>query len=154
VEGMIAFRKGYQGDMWLEIMIVKGINDDERQVAEIAAAVQKIRPDRVQLNTVTRPPSEGFACPAERARLEEIASFLGRKAEVVGKVSPLRKVPFGAPEREAVRQCIKRRPCTIEDVSVALGANYVETSKVLSELAAGGDAIVERHGGNIYYYAS
>lgn len=153
VEGMVSFREGYQGKVWLEVMMVRGINDGERQVAEIAGVIDRIGPDLVQLNTVARPPSEGFALPAEKARLEEIASFLGEKAVVVGEVHKDAGTRSGGPDREAVRQCIRRRPCTIEDVSAALGVNYVETSKVLAEMVAEGYAGVERHDGRVYYSA-
>lgn len=79
VEGMVSFRADFQGDMWLEIMMVKGINDDEQKVAEIAEALERIRPDRIQLNTVDRPPSEEFARPVEKSRLQEVACSWERR---------------------------------------------------------------------------
>ncbi len=54
---------------------------------------------------------------------------------------------------DAVLRCIARRYCTLADVPAALGADFVETSKVMAEIEKKGDRVVERRGGDIYYRA-
>lgn len=151
VDGMVSFRESFPGEIWLEVMVVRGFNDDERQLADIAAAVDRIGPQRIQLNTVARPPSEEYALAVGGERMQEIASLLGEKAAVVGGIHRSGKASSGAAGREEVLNCIRRRPCTIEDVSNALGINSVEASKLLAELAAEGTAVVEHHGRDVYY---
>lgn len=80
IEGMVEFRKiypirspakdtmagspniksgltsnGASGQIWLEIMLVEGINDNQDELNALKTAVEKIEPDKVQLNTPVRP---------------------------------------------------------------------------------------------------
>ena len=54
IQGLKDFRKEFRGEIWLEVMLVKGINDHEAEL--IARAAQSTEPDRIQLNTVVRHP--------------------------------------------------------------------------------------------------
>ena len=56
IEGLRLFRKEFSGEIWLEVMLVKDVNDHEAEM--IANAANSINPDRIQLNTVIRPPAE------------------------------------------------------------------------------------------------
>ena len=56
IQGLKDFRKEFRGEIWLEVMLVKGINDHEAEL--IARAAQSTEPDRIQLNTVVRHPAE------------------------------------------------------------------------------------------------
>jgi len=53
VDGLIAFRKEYQGLLWVEVMLVRGLNDSEEALREIVAALERIRPDEVHINLPT-----------------------------------------------------------------------------------------------------
>lgn len=57
-DGLIAFSKEYAGQLWLEIMLMAGINDDEESLKKFALALTKIKYDRLYLNTPVRPPAE------------------------------------------------------------------------------------------------
>ncbi|MBN2601843.1 MAG: radical SAM protein [Candidatus Marinimicrobia bacterium] len=71
--GMIEFRKNYTGQIWLEIMLIKGLNDSDRQLAILKDSVQNVSPDRVYVMTPIRPPAEDWVmCPdQERTRYAE-----------------------------------------------------------------------------------
>lgn len=71
IEGLREFRNEFSGEIWLEVMLVKDVNDTEAE--QIARAVQLIGPDRVQLNTVVRPPAE----PVLPMDESEMMSILG-----------------------------------------------------------------------------
>lgn len=72
VEGLIAFRGAFNGQIWLEVMLLGGISDDDASVDAIARLAERIRPDKVQINSVCRPPAETYALPVPAARLLEI----------------------------------------------------------------------------------
>jgi len=76
IEGLIDLRREYKGQIWLEIFIVPGINDHLEEIELIKAAVQKIKPDKVQLNSLDRPGIEEWVEPAIYLALEEIKSIL------------------------------------------------------------------------------
>jgi len=61
IEGLVELRKIYQGQIWLEILFCKGINDDENELQQMKRAVDRIQPNRIHINTVVRPPTEAWA---------------------------------------------------------------------------------------------
>jgi len=68
IEGLVALREEFEGEIWLEVMLVKGLNDFE--VHKIAQAAKRIRPDKIQLNTVVRPPAE-LVLPLDSKGMDE-----------------------------------------------------------------------------------
>ena len=51
ITGLIQLRKEFKGKIWLEVMLVKGINDSFAQARKLKTIIQKINPDKIQLNT-------------------------------------------------------------------------------------------------------
>jgi wyosine [tRNA(Phe)-imidazoG37] synthetase (radical SAM superfamily) len=83
VAGLIQFRRQYRGQIWLEILFCRGVNDSREEVEKMRAVIERIEPDRIQLNTPVRPPAEDFAFPLTLAQLEEIRGRFGDKAEII-----------------------------------------------------------------------
>jgi wyosine [tRNA(Phe)-imidazoG37] synthetase (radical SAM superfamily) len=83
VEGLVAFRREFTGQYWLEVFLLGGRAPIEDHVKQIAAWVKRIGPDRVQLNTASRPPAEEFAVAVPQARLTELARLFSPEAEVM-----------------------------------------------------------------------
>jgi len=153
ITGLIAFRESFHNKIWLEVLLLEGMTSGESQVREIAEWVRLIRPDRVQLNTVVRPPSEPFALPVSRERLESLANLFEPHAEVVaGYVGD--NVENGAsPDATRVLELIERRPCPASEIAAALGLRVVEVSKLLEHLMASNRVVEKRLAGNRFYTA-
>jgi wyosine [tRNA(Phe)-imidazoG37] synthetase (radical SAM superfamily) len=83
IAGLAAFRREFKGRIWLEIMLVRGVNDGPGHLRKLKAAAALIRPDRIQLNTVVRPPAERRARPLGPEELERIRDFFGEGAEII-----------------------------------------------------------------------
>lgn len=78
VEGLVAFRAMFSGQIWLEILFVKGINDSPSEVLAMRQAIARICPDKVQLNTVVRAPAYKVGTePLSVETLQAIADVLG-----------------------------------------------------------------------------
>lgn len=138
IEGLAAFRTEYRGKLLLEIFIVPGINDGEDEIGRIKKALPRIRPDRIQLNTLDRPGTERGLRPASRRELEAIASLLaGFEVEIVG-APPGRERPgpagSGAGTREDLLATIGRRPSTVDELMNALGLGRGEVEEMLCGL--------------------
>ena len=84
VEGLKEFRREFKGKFWLEIMFAKGYNDSEDQIRRMKEVMKEIQPDKIQLNTVTRPPSEHGVEPVSETRLKEICAVFGERCEIIG----------------------------------------------------------------------
>lgn len=83
INGLVSLRKEFSGEIWLEIMLVKGVNDDSRHIKKLKIAVDKINPDKVQLNSPVRTTSLPGVLPLDKKNLEKIKQTFGRKAEII-----------------------------------------------------------------------
>ena len=152
VEGMAGFREAFSGQIWLEVMLLDGITGTDQQVARLAALAERIAPDRIQLNTVVRPPAESAARPVAPERLATLASVFTPCAEVIAGVPALQ------PDQEAtaadVLTLIARRPCTVADVAAGLGIHQNAALKALTALVELGEAARRDHEGGVFYAAA
>jgi wyosine [tRNA(Phe)-imidazoG37] synthetase (radical SAM superfamily) len=83
IEGLVALRKEFRGLIWLEVMLVAGINDGLKHIEELKKAILRINPDKIQLNSPVRYTAEKNIFPVEKAKLEKIKEILGGKAEII-----------------------------------------------------------------------
>ncbi len=151
IQGLIQFRHEYRGQIWLEIMLVAGINDSEDHIRELQAVTEAIKPDRVQLNTVVRPPAEGFAHALTQEKLEEIREAFGPRAEIIANFSDLPRRAGDESAEDAIFDLIKRRPATLTDLANALGLHRNELIKHLNLLKEKERIRVVYHKGRKYY---
>ncbi len=154
VEGLIAFRGEFTGQYWLEVFLLGGYTAMEADVKKIAAWVRRIRPDRVQLNTVARPPAEEFALSVAPEELARLAGRFSPRAEVVAEQPSRLNHKSRKLDARAVLDLLRRRPCTAGDVARGLGVNRLEILKRLEPLVARGEIETSRHEGEVYYRAS
>ncbi len=141
VENLAKFQKDFLGQMWLEIFLAAGVNDTDAELAKLMIAVKKIAPDRVQLNTLDRPGTESWVQPVEYERLLEIASWdWGAPVDVPTRGQKPSEVDFlDADLVEQIKQTVKRRPCTIQELAKILGANLHLVGKEVARLEDEGE---------------
>jgi len=60
IQGYIDFRKEFSGKFWIEIMLMKGINDSKEELLKIKNKLDLIKPDRIDVNVPIRPPAESW----------------------------------------------------------------------------------------------
>lgn len=154
IEGLAAFTEEFGGEVWLEILLVEGVNDSEADIAALVLAVARIRPDRIQLSTVVRPPAVPSARPLSATRLREIAGRFGEiPVEVVaGFTGP--EGSGGVSTSEEIWEMLKRRPCTVEDIGQALGLTEAAVSQSICDLAEAGRIRETVYDGRKYYQVS
>jgi len=134
VEGLVAFSREYKGRLWLEVFLLDGITANEEAARKIAGHVARMRTDRVQINTVSRPPAEEFAMAPPRDLLERLLPIFGPNAEVVaGFAGTLDEHGFMA-SRSRVLDKLQGGPQTLDDLSQTLGINRNEAVKLLESL--------------------
>ena len=83
IEGLVAFRKEFKGKFWLEVMLVKGVNDDLRHIKQLKEAIDRIGPDIIQLNSPVRSPKDCGVVAVDAEKLEKIKAILGDKAQTI-----------------------------------------------------------------------
>lgn len=58
--GLEVFSKEYKGQLWLELILVGGVNDSTEYLNKIKAKIKNIRYDKIYVNTAVRPPAEDY----------------------------------------------------------------------------------------------
>jgi wyosine [tRNA(Phe)-imidazoG37] synthetase (radical SAM superfamily) len=151
IEGMVEFRKVYKGQIWLEILFCKGVNDRQNELILMKKAVDRIQPDLIHLNTVVRPPFEKWAVPLNQKEMEEIRAFFGERASIISEFD---RHPPEVTERdiqEGILKILKRRPLSLSDLSKGMGIRENEIEKHIQPLVSEGKIHVRVFGDSIYY---
>ncbi len=98
IEGITRFRQEYDGAIWLEVFVVPGLNTTGNEVGGLREIIRVIRPDRVQLNTLDRPGTEGWVQASDAEELDRVRERLDlpcvdnlAKAGVVAPLPPLKR---------------------------------------------------------------
>jgi wyosine [tRNA(Phe)-imidazoG37] synthetase (radical SAM superfamily) len=152
VEGLQRFRREFRGPFWLEVIVVAGINDDDAGIEKIAQWSESIRPDRIHLNTVVRPPAEPFARAVPQDRLEKWRHRFRPEAEIIASFERSASSRGKIDESEIVAM-VGRRPCTLQDIAAAFGYERHELHIFLEDLLKRGVLQVEQRGEDSYYRA-
>ena len=152
IEGLIALRHEYRGQIWLEILFCRGLNDSPREISRLIETVSAIKPDKIQLNTVVRPGALPEAKTVAQDFLKEILPRFGPQAEVIAPFakdsscnSTIEKT------EETILATLKRRPCTQKDLEQALGLKAVEVIKIVDLLLANGKIKALEHSRKRYF---
>jgi len=152
-EALIAFARGFPGEVWLETLLVAGMNDDPGEIALLRRTIDAVAPARLHVNTIVRPPSFAGACAIDAQRLDEIAGELGPTAEVIAAPSGPAQLTIEEDVAERIVAMAARRPITARDVARAIGTSNAIAAKMLSELVEIGRLRLVPHDGTQYYGA-
>lgn len=133
-EGLISFRKNFKNKIWLEVFLIGGMNAVRADVEKIAEYVRLIKPDKIQLNTVARPPVEDYAFSVKKEVLQKLAKLFDPAAEIVAHFNTTEKEEYFSVTAEDIEALLKRRPCTARDISEGLNLHLNETVKYIEEL--------------------
>lgn len=152
IGGIDDFIRTFQRSVWLEVFLLADVTAIPAEVEKFAVLVGKLRPERVQLNTVYRPSAEDFAGAVSVEQLRKFQNyFTGNVEIIVGYASG----PSPAGETISVEadiiSLLKRRPCTLQDVSAGLALSPMTVMKVLNTLCQRGKVEYVTKRGSIFY---
>ena len=150
LEGLTSFRREYRGQIWLEVMLLKGLNDTEEELTLLRRALTKIGPDKIQLNTAVRPVVEAAARPLDQGEMEAAAAFLGGPVEVIASFNRA-DIAGGQYQDEDVVEMLSRRPMTAPDLAKALGLTLCQVEKRLIDLQKNGLILHENYQKTAFY---
>ncbi|MFH0791084.1 MAG: radical SAM protein [Candidatus Omnitrophota bacterium] len=83
INGLIDLRKEFRGKIWLEIMLVRGINDDLRHIRKLKEVIDNISPDEIHLNSPVRAAAEMEISAVTKNKIEKIKRLLGDRCRIV-----------------------------------------------------------------------
>ena len=151
VDGLIALRKEYPGEIWLEVFLLDGINATEADAAQFKHWIDRVNPQKVHLNTAVRPSAETYVRQVSPENMARFCKILGEKAEVIAPYKDLEKDERRAGVEEELLNLITRRPCTLDDISSGLSVHKNEILKYIKTLLKNHTIDIVKKGAVVYY---
>lgn len=128
-KGLEDFSKKYQGQLWIEIMLIEGINDDDKSLKKYVEMLKRIKYDKLYLNTAVRPPAEANVKPIDHKKMNHVAEVLGGMA-----IDLLASQGFHSEIKDdytAVMSIIKRHPMNQFEIIGFLNARSCKNKEIL-----------------------
>jgi len=151
VEGLMAFRKAYPGEIWLEVFILEGINATEADAVQFKRWIEKVNPQKIHVNTAVRPSAEAFARQVAPEEMARFCKVLGRQAEVIAPFKTVQGHERLAHVEEDLLNLLARRPCTLDDISSGLRVHRNEILKYIEPLIKARRIGTVKKGSQVYY---
>ncbi|UCD15910.1 MAG: radical SAM protein [Candidatus Omnitrophota bacterium] len=133
IDGLIALRREFKGKIWLEIMLIANINDSVKEAKGFKRIIEKIAPDKVQLNLPVRPTPVKLKLPT-KGKLSILAKIIDFNIEVAESFHKNRQRRFSLDAKEQIIRYLRRRPATLDDLRRSLGLDAAGVNKDLRSL--------------------
>jgi wyosine [tRNA(Phe)-imidazoG37] synthetase (radical SAM superfamily) len=155
VEGLYLFRQTYSGKLWIEIMLIQGMNDTEEALQEIAQILNHIQPDQVHITLPVRPPAEAWVRPADETGLQRAEKILGKVVHLsTPAASETRAVRMGDLAK-TVLSVVTRHPMQEKELFILLSRwSAEEVRAVLEDLADRHEVQTVERGGRSFWSAA
>ncbi len=133
-----------KGQLWVEMMLLEGINDSAETLEQTRWVLQEAGPDRVFVDTPIRPPAEEYARPVS-------PEAIARAEETLGGASPSGfdfgafTIPAGADPVETLANICKRHPMREDQALELLTNSGIDPLPVLDALRSDPRFVVERY---------
>jgi len=156
IRGLVDFRKAFNGQIWLEVFIIPGYNDDFDNLIALKEILKDIKPDRIQLNSLDRPGTVANIQAASHEDLQIIVDYWGLpNIEIIASAPERKNIQSYRKDAEStILSTITRRPCTIDDLVKILGLHINEINKYLDVLEAERKIITLREERGVFYKIS
>jgi len=128
VAAMAKFRREFKGELVLEILVVKGLNDTKAEFEALNVALNQISPARVDISTIDRPPAYPVKGVSQELLHELAQQISGVPCVIASAKYSDEKFELS---KEELLELVKRRPQSESDVT----NSFSESSKLnLKEL--------------------
>jgi wyosine [tRNA(Phe)-imidazoG37] synthetase (radical SAM superfamily) len=152
ISGLQALRAEYHGQIWLEVLLLRGLNDSPDELAILRQTINLLQPDKIHLNTAVRPVVQEYAIPLSQEELARAATFFGKRAEVIASFGSHQHPTFELSDADFLAT-LARRPQTVEDLVAVLGLPSLAVIKRLDHLRQQGHLSASEHEGKTFYHA-
>jgi wyosine [tRNA(Phe)-imidazoG37] synthetase (radical SAM superfamily) len=136
LKGIRRFCQEYDGRIFVEIMLVKGVNDSEEEIGKINDFVGQLRVDKIQLNTVVRPPGRPGVRRLDQQELLRIKGLFDPRLpmEIIAGFDRTTSGAFHRDLEAAIIELLGRRPTKKDEMAAVLGVHPSEMMKYIQVL--------------------
>ena len=116
-KGMLEFKRKYHGPLVIEILIVKTLNDSEEEIAKLNEFLMELRPTRIDIGTIDRPPAFDVK-PVTYEELLHISHLFDSSLPVYIASRKKADISSSSYSYEEILETLSKRPLTEEDIEV------------------------------------
>ncbi len=153
IRGLKSLRQEFTGSLYLEVMLVRGVNDSPQELEALAKVLPKFGADRIQINTVVRPAAADGVWAVSPATLERARGLFGPTADIIGGFLKEHSLHEQENTTDRIVELVGRHPGTAADISAALGLTAGLTEDYLGQLVMQGRIQKTIHDGTTFYTA-
>lgn len=128
VDGMIAFRKIHKKQLITETLFVKTLNDRVSEYSKIYEALKLIKPNRVDIGTIDRPPAYDVQPVSYQTLLDIADNFENLPVTIAHRDKNITKEEYNEDE---ILRLLLRRPLTQDDIENIFTKNSQDILKIL-----------------------
>ena len=128
--GMLAFKNRYNGPLVIEILFVKTLNDSKEEIAKLNEYLLKLKPTRIDIGTIDRPPAFDVK-PVSYDKLLEISHLFDSTLPIYIASRKKEEMTASNYSDEEILETLSKRPLTQEDIDVLFN---IESQKRFQKL--------------------
>ena len=113
--GMLAFKSKYKGPLIIEILIVKTLNDSKEEIEKINAFLLKLKPTRIDISSIDRPPAYAVQAVGYEELLN-ISHLFDSSLPVYIASRKKAEMKASSYSDEEILETLDKRPLTQEDI--------------------------------------
>ncbi len=169
INHLIAFSNEYTGKLYLEVLLAKNVNDQKEDIDTLISVIKKINYTRLDIGTITRPPSYSFAKPLTDQELDDIKSYIASNGVSFIKdntvddnsnntvISYHKQSSISNNDNDTdliirkLMPLLKMRPTTIDDIIKTLKIDKDVVQEVLTPFIQSGEVTSKEFNGILYY---
>ncbi len=157
IEGIKKMSELIEGRLWVEIFIVPGINDSENELKLLKKILTDIKPGKIHINSLDRPPAVKGVRPAGKKKLKEIQKFLlPLNSWIIGPAGADSRFYVNGSKNKAggknkILALLGRRPSTFMEIKTVIESDEKGTAKYLRELQNSGKVSKVKEDRGVFY---
>jgi len=146
-QGMLEFGKMYDKELIVEILLVEGINDDEENISKLNEFLLKLKPHRIDIGTIDRPPAYDVK-PLSYEKMYEISLKFDASLPIYIVSRHKQKARASSYIQDEIVATLAKRPLSMDDID----ALFDEDSKKLFENMLEDGKIDKIHTNGVIFY--
>ena len=155
IEGLKKFAIEFDGDIFLEIFMIDGINDSKEELLEFVKVIKELKVNKVQLNSLDRPAPVSWVKAMDMGKLEEIKEFFrshGINTEIIKKYKSKGEYKtYSQNHEELILNLLNVRMTTFDEILEVTGLDKEVLGNYLDILVKEGIVKSKIENGKIYY---
>ena len=133
IQGMIDFKKHFTGKFWIEIMVMKGINDSKEELLKIKQKIDLIMPERIDINVPIRPPAKNWVKIPDKSIISVLNEIFDDYNNInfpeIGKFGF-----FSSDFEKEILSIIERHPMRQEQILETFSSKELNKDQILTRL--------------------